>query len=115
MRFLRELQVGQRHVHLLAADQLRDEVELLRGNPQVPHHRSRLGLAQHPLPLCLAHVTSPSICLPALPQAVDAAGFALTAFLSPLCEWNVRVGENSPNLWPIMSSVTFTGTNFCPL
>src|SRR5690606_28204813 len=37
------------------------------------------------------------------------------AFLSPLWEWNVRVGENSPNLWPIMSSVTLTGTCFWPL
>ena len=31
------------------------------------------------------------------------------------CPLNVRVGENSPNLWPTMFSVTYTGINFLPL
>ena len=37
------------------------------------------------------------------------------AFLSDECPVKVRVGENSPNLWPTMFSVTCTGMNFCPL
>src|SRR4051812_29033108 len=36
-------------------------------------------------------------------------------FLSPECPWNVRVGANSPSLWPTMFSVTNTGTNLRPL
>ena len=28
---------------------------------------------------------------------------------------NVRVGANSPSLWPTMFSVTYTGMNFLPL
>ena len=41
--------------------------------------------------------------------------FLTSVFRAPECWWNVRVGENSPNLWPIMFSVTNTGMNFCPL
>ena len=41
--------------------------------------------------------------------------YALFAFLSAEWPWKVRVGENSPNLWPIMLSVTKTGMNFWPL
>src|SRR5687767_735368 len=37
------------------------------------------------------------------------------AFLSPEWPWNVRVGANSPNLWPTMFSVTITGTCLWPL
>src|SRR5512146_2975716 len=37
------------------------------------------------------------------------------AFLSPEWPWNVRVGANSPSLWPTMFSVTNTGTNLRPL
>src|SRR5205809_818834 len=36
-------------------------------------------------------------------------------FLSPEWPWNVRVGANSPSLWPTMRSVTKTGTNLRPL
>ena len=32
-----------------------------------------------------------------------------------VCPLNVRVGENSPSLWPTMFSVTYTGMNFFPL
>ena len=63
--------------------------------------RSRFAL---PILLSLARLASP-----------PPASLPCMAFLSPLCEWNVRMGENSPNLWPIMSSVTFTGMNFWPL
>src|SRR5262249_16238262 len=34
---------------------------------------------------------------------------------SPECPWNVRVGANSPSLWPTAFSVTNTGMNFRPL
>src|SRR5262245_47745912 len=34
---------------------------------------------------------------------------------SPECTKKVRVGENSPSLWPTMFSVTNTGINFRPL
>src|SRR3546814_19917499 len=37
------------------------------------------------------------------------------AFLSEVWPWKVRVGENSPNLCPTISSVTFTGMNLLPL
>ena len=37
------------------------------------------------------------------------------AFLSAEWPWKVRVGENSPNLWPTMFSFTCTGRNLWPL
>src|SRR4051812_48185207 len=37
------------------------------------------------------------------------------AFLSAVWPWKVRVGANSPSLWPTMFSVTNTGKNFFPL
>src|SRR4051812_46510430 len=37
------------------------------------------------------------------------------ALRSPEWPWNVRVGANSPSLWPTMFSVTNTGRNFLPL
>src|SRR5512138_546809 len=51
----------------------------------------------------------------AAPGAAAAPGVAATAFFSPVCPWKVRVGANSPSLWPTMFSVTNTGTNFRPL
>src|ERR1700736_929205 len=49
---------------------------------------------------------------PAAPGATPAA-FSNAAFTAwPL---NVRVGENSPSLCPIICSVTYTGINFFPL
>src|SRR5262245_6276591 len=39
--------------------------------------------------------------------------FSVAAFTE--CPLNVRVGENSPSLWPTMFSVTYTGMNFFPL
>src|SRR6478736_3343597 len=60
-----------------------------------------------------------------VPYLGAAAGAALgaapapppgAAFLSPgLWPWNVRVGANSPSLWPTMFSVTKTGMNLRPL
>src|ERR1700676_439947 len=44
------------------------------------------------------------------------SGFAVFS-VAAFTEWplNVRVGENSPSLWPTMFSVTYTGMNFLPL
>src|SRR5437762_7838358 len=46
-----------------------------------------------------------------------AAAAAGAAALSDLAAWplNVRVGANSPSLWPTMFSVTYTGMNLRPL
>src|SRR5262245_33367304 len=47
--------------------------------------------------------------------AAGAAAAAAAAFLPPLWPLNVRVGANSPSLWPTMSSVTNTRPNWRPL
>lgn len=36
-------------------------------------------------------------------------------YLLPECPLKLRVGENSPSLWPTMFSVTYTGMNLLPL
>src|SRR5579863_7834502 len=79
----RKLQIGERSRSLPAADQLCDEIELLRAHPQ--HSGDRLGLVigEAPFALWFAHRLSPQTFL---------------AFLSPEWPWKVRVGENSPNL-----------------
>ena len=94
----RELQIGERRLHLLAADELSEKIELLRADAQ--HAGDRLGFVvlQGALGLRFRH-----------------DGQALFAFLSAACPWKVRVGENSPNLWPIISSVTLTGICLWPL
>ena len=81
----------------LAADRLGDEVELARAGAQAAHRCRGLGLVEPALGGWLAHAQ------------------LLFAFLSPAWPWKVRVGENSPNLWPIMFSVTSTGMNLWPL
>src|SRR5262249_18354419 len=57
----REFEIGERHRHLLAADQLRDKVELLRAHPQ--HAGDRLGfvVGEAPWALLLAHRISPQL------------------------------------------------------
>src|SRR5882724_3403679 len=52
------------------------------------------------------------------PPGAAAAGAAPAAFSrAAFTAWplNVRVGANSPSLWPIICSVTYTGINFLPL
>src|SRR5581483_2633006 len=51
----RELEVGERARNLLAADQLRDKVELLRRNPQHFAHSLGLVLAEVTFALAFAH------------------------------------------------------------
>src|SRR5438105_15418765 len=52
------------------------------------------------------------------PPGAAAAGAAPAAFSrAAFTAWplNVRVGANSPSLWPIICLVTYTGMNFLPL
>ena len=93
----RKFEIGERPVDFLAANELGEKIELLRRDAN--HARDALGLVvlQRARELFLAHDQD------------------LFAFLSDAWPWNVRVGENSPNLWPIMSSVTLTGMCLCPL
>src|SRR5215471_21865451 len=67
----RKFEIGQRGRHLLAADELRDEIELLRAHPQHAGNRFRLVLGKRALACLLAHVY-PQPCEPP-PAAVGAA------------------------------------------
>src|SRR6202011_1404553 len=87
----RKFEIGQRRRNFLAADELSQKIELLRADAQHAHDRFGFLVAQNARGCLLGH-----------------DGYALFAFLSAVWPWNVRVGENSPNLWPIMSSVTAT-------
>ena len=77
----------------LSADQIHHQPRLLRRDPNVSG-------------FCFCFHGS-------LPLYAGFAAFSVAAF----AEWplNVRVGENSPSLWPTMFSVTYTGMNFLPL
>src|SRR5262249_26859292 len=57
---VRKLDVGERACDLFAADQLRDEVKLLRRNPQHFAHSPGLVLAYVSLTLAFAH--DPTLC-----------------------------------------------------
>ena len=84
---LRELEVGQRRRDLLAADELRR-----RGSASAGETRSMRATA-------FASLSGSARGAAALPMA-----YFLFAFLSAAWPWKVRVGENSPNLWPTISS-----------
>src|SRR5215475_13068778 len=49
------------------------------------------------------------------PAAAGAAPAAFSRAAFTAWPLNVRVGANSPSLWPIICSVTYTGINFFPL
>src|SRR5262249_24443603 len=68
-----------------------------------PRNRSRFVVFERARALRLAHYAS---------FVADVVLFALRSAAWP---WKVRVGANSPNLCPIMSSVTSTGMCLCPL
>src|SRR6185437_4566561 len=87
-------------VGALAADHLRHEIELARADAQRPGISRGLAVGQAALGGWLAH---------------DVGALTRTAFLSAEWPWKVRVGANSPSLWPIMCSVTSTGMNLWPL
>ena len=99
----RKAEFVQSTLHPLAADGLGHEIEFAGRDADVAANRHRLMVFEHARAGFLAH-------------------YALFAFLSPpeppgAAEWlwKVRVGENSPSLWPTMSSVTSTGICLRPL
>ena len=67
MRFWRELELGQRLVDLLAADQTRDQVQLLRRDAQDSCDRLRLGVAEAALAAWLAHYSLHRFLVAAVP------------------------------------------------
>ena len=94
-RLGREVQDVQRILDLAAADQLGDQVELLRRTADRVADRQRFLVADLAGGCCLAHQRLP--------------------FLSAAWPGKVRVGANSPSFMPTMSSLTDTGTNLRPL
>ena len=60
----REFQIGQRARDLLAADQLRHQIELLRADPQHPGDCLGLGIGERALACFLAHRLSVSMLRP---------------------------------------------------
>src|SRR6185436_8849811 len=107
-RLPRELEGCQRLVDAFAANQLAHEARLLGRGADAA--RGRLSLdhdAFAPPP--------PPPPAPAGAPAGAAAAVAAAFSLLVVCPLNVRVGANSPSLWPTMFSVTYTGMNFFPL
>src|SRR5690606_17431383 len=83
-----ELEIEQRLVHVLAADHLRDKVQLARAGAYVAQAGHRLALCGTRFVCRFTHLSIPSY--------FAAAG---AAFLSAaVWPWNWRVGANSPNL-----------------
>src|SRR5262249_18325375 len=95
------LEDAQRRLDRLAADQVDDEPRLLRGDA-----RELAGRA------CFhRYFFTPGAAAGA--GALDSPStFPLR---SPEWPWKVRVGANSPSLWPTAFSVTNTGMNLRPL
>src|SRR5262245_34012296 len=72
---VRKLQISERTRDLLSTNELRNEVELLRGNPQHLAHSLGLVLVEVSLALALAH--DPTLCVSQLsPEAAGAAAGA---------------------------------------
>src|SRR5271166_6920645 len=73
----RELKIGEGGRHLLAANELREQIELLRAYPQHAGDRFRLIIGQRTFARLLAH--SSISCLQVPPPAAPAAGAAAGA------------------------------------
>src|SRR5205814_7543757 len=109
-------ELRQRLVDVLAADQIGHHAHLARGDAEIAKPGG--GFHRHP-PLAgaagAAGAGAPGVAGAAgAPGAPGRAVPGLT-FLSPVWPWKVRVGANSPSLWPTMFSVTNTGMNLRPL
>src|SRR5687768_632918 len=87
-RLVRVLEHGVGVLHLAAADQIDDQPHLARRDANVTADCARF------------HQTSFTF---------------FSAAIRPLWPRKIRVGENSPSLWPTMFSVTYTGMNLFPL
>src|SRR6185436_16682331 len=94
-RLGREAQYVERLAGFLAADQARDQVELLGRAANLGADRQRLVLGDPAGSFLLAHYLLP--------------------FLSDAWPGKKRVGANSPSFMPTMSSLTDTGTHLRPL
>src|SRR5262245_45459249 len=90
----REFEVGERSRHLLAADELRDEIELLRAHPQHAGDRLRLILGKRAFASLLAHVRSLAPQVPPPPDAAAGAA-AGAAAAGPAERFALRSDE-----WP---------------
>jgi len=106
MRLREKFEIGERSRDLLAADELGKQVELLRAHPQHLGDRLRLVLRERAGMGFLAHV---------LTWLTLARPTARAWPCDRRVAVEVRVGENSPSLWPTISSVTITGMCLWPL
>src|SRR5215831_6926088 len=98
----------------MAANQVHHQARLLWRHANEARERRTLNLTiglhcrRHRYPFAAGAAAGA-----APPGAAAAAAFSSAAFTAwPL---NVRVGENSPSLWPTICSVMYTGMNFLPL
>src|ERR1044072_7493101 len=94
-RLGREAEDVERIAGLLAADQARDEIELLGRAADLGTDRQRLIVGDSAGSFLLAHYLLP--------------------FLSDAWPGKKRVGANSPSVIPPLSSVTEHGTNLAPV
>jgi hypothetical protein len=90
----------------LAADMVRDPTHFRRGHPL---ERDVRGVSRRLLPGAPRGLA----CRLAVLRGV--AHFFTTFLSDPEWPRKIRVGENSPNLWPTRFSVTYTGTQVLPL
>src|ERR1700743_2993546 len=98
-----------------AVDQIEHQAALLR------RHALKLGLG--PVFFCLdchrlflnLSASDPSFLAGLYVLTCYFAFAPASAALPAVWPLKVRVGANSPSLWPTMFSVTYTGTNFLPL
>src|SRR5438128_10761214 len=109
----RVLEERDRPLHRLPADQIDHQARLLRG--QAHEAAARTGL-HHAAPGALRGAAPGAA--PGAARGAPAPGAAAPSTLplrSPDWPWKVRVGANSPSLWPTAFSVMNTGMNFRPL
>src|SRR5438874_1733323 len=112
----RVLEERDRPLHRLPADQVDHQARLLGGQADEAAARARLHHAGAPGVLRGAGAAPGAVrgAAPGAPGGAPAAPSTLP-LRSPEWPWKVRVGANSPSLWPTAFSVMNTGMNFRPL
>src|ERR1700728_618344 len=96
----REFEIGERGRHLLAADKLRQKIELLRTHAQHAGHRLGLGIRKRALAFLLAHKSSPApYDVPPAGAAGAAAGAAAPGAAPGAAEELARLALRSDE-WP---------------